>query len=138
MDRLAGDVVPVGPRLVVDEEDEAVVQAPGAEVEEAPVVTRRQTDAAVADCSEADEVRLAGQKSLRDVRVRQLARQEGPTLAAPLDDNELHARRQGEARQPLRAVAVYREAGKEVRPAKVRASSIEVIHRLKNPIRGGM
>ncbi len=65
VDRLTGDVVPIRVRFVIDEEDETVIETTGAEMVELAVHDRRQTDATMADGSEADEIGLAFELALR-------------------------------------------------------------------------
>ena len=86
--RLAGHVVPARPRLVVVHEEEAVVESLLGEGMDFAVDARDQTDPRVADHSEGDHPRLAGQLALRDVVIRHLHGHEGERGLPASQDKE--------------------------------------------------
>ncbi len=59
-------VIPVGAAFIVRQKRQPVIETADAEVMEAAVDQRGQTDPAVTGWSEADEIGLAGQTALRN------------------------------------------------------------------------
>ncbi len=78
MHGLAGDVVPVAAGLIIDEKEEAVVEAAGTEVVLLIIDRRSQTDSCMADESEGHHIRLAGEGALGYMVKRHLADEERP------------------------------------------------------------
>jgi len=72
VNRLTGDVIPIGERFVIDEEDETVIKTTGAEMMELAIDNRRQTDTAMTDRSKADEIGLACELALREMVIGHL------------------------------------------------------------------
>ncbi len=72
MDRFAGGVIPVAAGLVVGQNDETIVESPGAEVVQPPVDEWGQTDPSVADQSKDDDIRLSVQIPLSGVIIGHL------------------------------------------------------------------
>jgi len=89
VDGFAGDVVPVGAGLVVDQQDEPVIETTGAEMVDFPSDHWRQTDAAVADRSERDKIRFTGKFALSNMVIHHLFLQQGTSLTGPLEDEKL-------------------------------------------------
>lgn len=73
MNRLSGDVVPIGLGLVIDEENQAVVEAAGAEVMFYAIDDGGQTDPTIANASKRDQVRGSRQSALGHVGTGELA-----------------------------------------------------------------
>ena len=113
MDRFAGDVVPIAAGLVVGQNDQTIVESPGAEVVQPPVDKRGQTDPGVADQSKSDNIRLSVQIPLRDMIVGHLLDKEGQPVVTALEQQDqftgiesaggqrLAARRHAEAREMI-------------------------------------
>ncbi len=104
MDGFSGDVVPPGVCFVVDQQDQTVVQATGAEVMQFPVCDRRQTDAAVADRSECHDPGFPGQFSLSDVVINHLSSDQSAVLTAPFEQQQTLRVRQAETADGFRAL----------------------------------
>lgn len=89
MQRLTRDMVPVGPRLIIDEQYQPIVQAAGAEMMPSSIDQGRQTDAAVADHSKRDQEGIMRQDTLGRMMIRHLAHQQGAFFPGPFKDNKL-------------------------------------------------
>lgn len=126
MKRLAGKVVPVAASFIVDQQDQTIVQTTGREVIKIAFYDRRQTDAAVADSSETDQIWLPGQSSLGYMMVGQFAHDQRPAFPFAFDHQNFGCVRQGAKLQRFPAVG-HPIAQKQVRAAQVGATGIEKI-----------
>ena len=88
MDSFPGDVIPVGARLIVDQQDQTVVKPARAEVVNLALNDGSQTDPGITNASERNHVGLTGQFALRKMMVGQLVDQESQRFTAAFDDHD--------------------------------------------------
>jgi len=88
MDGFPCDVIPIGSGFVINQKYQAVIEPSCTEVMKSAVDDRCQTDTAVADDSEGDDIRFACQFTLRDMVIDHLLCQHRSVFCVAFKNDE--------------------------------------------------
>jgi hypothetical protein len=89
MDSFSCDVVPVLVGFVINQQHQAVVESTGTEMMQLSVNDRCQTDTAVVDRSERDNVRYTSEFTLSDMMIVHLLSDQCAALTIPLEHEQV-------------------------------------------------